>query len=795
MQISFFNAQVLQKRKNAAKLFSIFLATLLISAGFAPSAYASYPLARITNNTEYTVVGEVQYVSFLCEDDKYSVGPGKTWTASSRGVCLIDDITGSTKNAIGKYGESTRITPYHASPATTYSKFQINAFSGSYRIFSEDEWDDVSDTKQGKSPGFYFVNKTAWPLTYSLDQVGCLYHGIIPAGEGEKGVRKVDTGAVWFTLRVAIQPDGIDPQSNWDCVEPVAELVGDVALAAVSGGGSAVAKAGGKVIVKQIAKEAVKAGAKKAAKEIAKNMRNDLTNEVLGKLLTDAGSVELYGQYAGYEWPFRCDNMPEYHITGGPVPLRDEDGELYLERGIPFKVSKVNGCGDDMMLGSRRSMTSDQSAFSSWSGGGGNTIPATEEGGDTQWGPETGDPSCVTFYQGINASGAKLQRCGTDQYVNWAKYIGLHIVGTDFSNRVKSFRCNSGIKSVQFIELDVSGYTPIGDFSCRGGNIVNTDGTFKNATGFRLTPKVDPRIAAEAARDQELHRQQAAALDQQRAAEASRIAAQEGAAKQTAIARQLYDTCQWRGSVQSVSNPGDQAIAIQMFNRGSRNIHIYKIDAQGQEVNHASQDVPILSISPGPAGNVDYGVADHWYIAVDDNGECVGIGSSLQSNGQLDFNPDLVVPGTHPRKAVSNAGGYDQGGYGYDGSDYVDPNEYADQDVYQEDTSDYDNRTQFQGPGCEYFGQVVSNHEGAMINVQLENYSDDTINVYWINASGAATSYYEDGNTVATMPAQSSHGITARVGHLFIATDSYGSCMGLTEATIDGETIGFSALQ
>ena len=54
-------------------------------------------------------------------------------------------------------------------------------------------------------PGFFFVNETDWPIAYSIEQYECLYHDVIGVGEA----MRVPTGAVWFTLRFSIQPDGI----------------------------------------------------------------------------------------------------------------------------------------------------------------------------------------------------------------------------------------------------------------------------------------------------------------------------------------------------------------------------------------------------------------------------------------------------------------------------------------------------------------------------------------------------------------------------------------------------------
>ena len=56
-------------------------------------------------------------------------------------------------------------------------------------------------------------------------------------------------------------------------------------------------------------------------------------------------------QYAGPEWPFRCDRMPVYHLTGGPR-LTVENGQPTLTKGTPLKFYKQNDCGNSMMAGS-----------------------------------------------------------------------------------------------------------------------------------------------------------------------------------------------------------------------------------------------------------------------------------------------------------------------------------------------------------------------------------------------------------------------------------------------------------
>ncbi|MGX5174857.1 RICIN domain-containing protein [Aliikangiella sp. IMCC44653] len=323
---------------------SALLGFLLLTFPFV--AKAGYPLAEIKNNTEYTVKGVVHYAA--CSNDKYTVKPKKKWKAKSRGLCLITKITGNLigKPVTGRAASERRVVTSYTTSGTSYSQFQINAYGDRYRIFSLNEWKKESKTKQDKSPGFRFVNHTPWPVAISLDQVGCLYYGIVPAKFNNKpGVLRRDTGAVWFTIRAHIQPDGVSPQTDFDCIKPVAELIGDIGLSVLSGGSLTATK----VSLKQVAKEVIKTSLKKTTKAVF-----ELTAEEIGRYLTDSSSISLHGQYAGYDWPFRCNKMPEYHITGGPVPIVDNSDKAYLKDGKPFKIKKINSCGNDMMRASRK---------------------------------------------------------------------------------------------------------------------------------------------------------------------------------------------------------------------------------------------------------------------------------------------------------------------------------------------------------------------------------------------------------------------------------------------------------
>lgn len=80
----------------------------------------SYPLVEITNSTNYIVSGKVDYMSAFCSDDSYTVTPGTTWKASSRGVCLLTKVTATVKTPNGEIVA----TPYESS-GTSYSRFAI----------------------------------------------------------------------------------------------------------------------------------------------------------------------------------------------------------------------------------------------------------------------------------------------------------------------------------------------------------------------------------------------------------------------------------------------------------------------------------------------------------------------------------------------------------------------------------------------------------------------------------------------------------------------------------------------
>ena len=98
-----------------------------------------YPYVTITGSTNYIANGTVSYASIFCSNDNYTVTPNTTWSASSRGVCLVTEISATVKTPNGDIVAS----PYTSS-GTSYSQFAIiqtgpNSFEVTRRVtLSED---------------------------------------------------------------------------------------------------------------------------------------------------------------------------------------------------------------------------------------------------------------------------------------------------------------------------------------------------------------------------------------------------------------------------------------------------------------------------------------------------------------------------------------------------------------------------------------------------------------------------------------------------------------------------------
>lgn len=79
-----------------------------------------YDPVQIYNSTSFNAFGKVEYASIFCSDDNYSVQRDETWSASSRGVCLLTKITATVRTPSG----NIEAEPYTSS-GTSFSRFAI----------------------------------------------------------------------------------------------------------------------------------------------------------------------------------------------------------------------------------------------------------------------------------------------------------------------------------------------------------------------------------------------------------------------------------------------------------------------------------------------------------------------------------------------------------------------------------------------------------------------------------------------------------------------------------------------
>jgi hypothetical protein len=340
------------------KIMALRVVSGAVASIFATSVLA-YDRATIENRTTFPASVHVSYAA--CKSDSFTVpagkiqkdgvAPGRATAPTRRGACLITSISAGLSGA--KYPVTT-----YTSSGTSYSNFIIQGGDGSYRVWSNHELAaENAKSREGKSPGFYIVNKAMWPVSVALEQVGCLYYGTLKPGQ----VFNRNTGAVWFTIKANIAADGKEPRSDWDCVKPVAIIVGGILISAATAGAASFAAlpaAGAGTAAAALAPIAtssavIVSGAAIGGASVgggAAGAAAKFTAQQIGDALAPNGAGELKGQYAGPDWPFRCDQKPTYEIRGGwGKPGTDKDGNYVVDPGTPLKIVKTNSCGNSMM--------------------------------------------------------------------------------------------------------------------------------------------------------------------------------------------------------------------------------------------------------------------------------------------------------------------------------------------------------------------------------------------------------------------------------------------------------------
>ena len=326
----------------------LLLVTVPIIGYTAPAS--AYGRATIYNRTNFVVHGTIHYAG--CRADNFSVAAGtvgknsviaqtQTTISDYRGACLITRINATVNG---------KAVIAYTSSGTGYEQFIVAASNSGYKVDSLANMEkEISDATGG--PGFRIVNNTNYPVEVSLDQVSCLYYGVVAPGQAFDRT----TGAVWFTISAQQQMDTVERKALSTCVLPVAIIVGTIVIAALTAGvGAALAAPAAGTAAAALApivtSTSVTVTAAALTGAAGASGASTLLTTTVGLALKTNGQGELRGQYAGPPWPFRCAVKPTYTIDGGwGKSTKDKDGTVIVPLGTPITIKKSNTCGNGMM--------------------------------------------------------------------------------------------------------------------------------------------------------------------------------------------------------------------------------------------------------------------------------------------------------------------------------------------------------------------------------------------------------------------------------------------------------------
>jgi len=189
------------------------------------------------------------------------------------------------------------------------------------------------------------LNSTPYKLAISLNQVGPLYYdnNVVPNETFQRNV-----GAVWFTVKAIVNPDGNSIYSDWSVAAPIVAITGGAILAAVSAGSLAVAYASAATGISGTAAWFVPVaieGSFLTAITIAAGFGTSsaiigLTIEA-AKALEDAlrNPASVGGVYAG--------NNPRLKVVGGkpknPQQVKSQNGEnlIHFTEVEPIRIEYI----------------------------------------------------------------------------------------------------------------------------------------------------------------------------------------------------------------------------------------------------------------------------------------------------------------------------------------------------------------------------------------------------------------------------------------------------------------------
>ena len=109
--------------------------------------YMAYPKVHIVNSTNFSVKGKVEIciLPFSSDDNYADRLPSGSWTAGSRGVCLLTEVSA----AVHTPGQDSKATPYESS-GTSYSQFAV--LQTASRKIHHDPYCDLSQMPARPTP-------------------------------------------------------------------------------------------------------------------------------------------------------------------------------------------------------------------------------------------------------------------------------------------------------------------------------------------------------------------------------------------------------------------------------------------------------------------------------------------------------------------------------------------------------------------------------------------------------------------------------------------------------------------
>ena len=206
------------------------------------------------------------------------------------------------------------------------------------------------------------------------------------------------------------------------------------------------------------------------------------------------------------------------------------------------------------------------------------------------------------------------------------------------------------------------------------------------------------------------------------------------------IAALLFDRCGERGTVQSSNPAEDNGTRLQLSNVGTRDLRIFWIDVVGAETGQGSGE-PYVVLPPGTTTGSDPSVPHQYFIALDDQSNCVGIDDTgFGALNHLAFSADIASSGASAQQQGAPAPG---------------------------------------PAGCGMRGGIVSAGGSEVTTVDFTNSGTGDLSIYWIDGQGEEKDYSGTDQPLATIAPGATQSLQAYVGHAFIAVDADEACLGV----------------